>query len=147
MMADYQMTFSGNLAADPELRFTQSGKAIANLRVAVSCSRKIGDEWDDRTAWESVTVFDRMAENVAESLHKGDRVTIVGRRAVDKWQDRESGEDRTKDTVLADEVAVSLKRATVGAVARNEKSNGGGGQSRPSQGQSRARQEHDEEPF
>ena len=108
------LTIVGNLTADPELRFTASGKAVAKLRVAVSERRKAADgTWEDgdSTFW-AVTVWDRLAEHAGDSLAKGQRVIVVGRVASRTWETKE-GEKRTDYEITADAVGPDLKWATV----------------------------------
>ena len=108
------ITVVGNLTADPELRFTASGKAVAKLRVAASERRKGADgTWEDgeATYW-SVTVWDRLAEHVADSLVRGQRVIAVGRVASRTWETRE-GDKRTDYEITADAVGPDLKWDTV----------------------------------
>jgi len=104
----------GNLTADPELRFTASGKAVASLRVAVSERMKDSDgTWKDgdATFWK-VTVWDRLAEHVGDSLAKGQRVIAVGRVSSRTYETRE-GEKRTDYEITADAVGPDLKWDTV----------------------------------
>jgi single-strand DNA-binding protein len=104
----------GNLTADPELRFTASGKAVASLRVAVSERIKDTDgTWKDgdATFWK-VTVWDRLAEHVGDSLAKGQRVIAVGRVSSRTYETRE-GEKRTDYEITADAVGPDLKWDTV----------------------------------
>lgn len=107
-MALPRMTVSGRLAADPELKFTQSGKAVTRIRVVASDRVKVGDEWKDGdTLWISVTCWDRLAENVAESTKKGDLVIVTGRLLTEEWTDRE-GNKRSAITMKADSVGADL---------------------------------------
>src|SRR4051794_35756030 len=77
-----QIHLTGNLAFDPKLRYTPNGTAVVDLRVATTPRRKVGEEWvDGETLWFDVSVWKQFAENVAQSLHKGDRVTVSGRLA------------------------------------------------------------------
>lgn len=73
-------TISGNLGADPELRFTKSGVAFLKLRVAVTDRKKQADgTWaDGDTLWMDVSAWNNLAENAAESLTKGSRVVVTG---------------------------------------------------------------------
>ena len=105
----------GNLTADPELRFTQSGKPVASLTVAVN--RKKGD--DEHTSFIDVTAWDSLAENVSESLQKGDRVVVTGRLEQRSWETPE-GDRRSKLEVVADEIGPSLRWATA-SVQKNER--------------------------
>lgn len=104
------LTFTGNLAGDPELRFTSAGKAVAKFTVMTSRRKKNpAGEWEDTdvTAWP-VTAWDRLGENVAESLTKGVTVTVTGYAATNSWTDKE-GQQRSRVEVTATDVAVSLK--------------------------------------
>jgi single-strand DNA-binding protein len=118
----------GNLTADPELRFTASGKAVASLRVAVSERRKAADgSWEDgdATFWK-VTAWDGLAEHIGDSLAKGQRVIAIGRVSSRSYETRE-GEKRTDYEITADAVGPDLKWATV----KVEKAGKGGGNATP----------------
>lgn len=112
------ITITGNLAADPELRFTPSGKAVAGFTVVENIRhRNDAGEWvDGQPNYFDVDVWELDAENVAESLEKGNRVIVTGIVRTEKWE--KDGQTRTKQKIRADEVAVSLKWA----VAKPEKS-------------------------
>lgn len=124
------VTIAGNLTRDPELRFTPSGDPVVNLSVAVTPRVKKGDEWaDGETAFYNVAAWRKEAENVAESLHKGDRVIVTGTLRVRAYET--DGMKRTSMEVDADEVGASLAWATA-AITRNLKAaNGQGGASAP----------------
>jgi len=81
------ITVTGNLAADPELRYTGKGKAVSNFTVMTSRRVQQGDDWVDMdtTGWR-VTAWDVMAEHVAESLRKGDPVIVQGWAAEKTWE-------------------------------------------------------------
>lgn len=105
---------SGNLAADPELKFTKDGKAVATFTVMTSRSRKTENgDWEslDVTGWRC-TAWERLAEHVAESLVKGSPVVVMGRAAWREWA-KEDGSKGGAMQVTADTVAVDLKRAPV----------------------------------
>jgi single-strand DNA-binding protein len=111
-MADTHVTLVGNLTDDPELRFTPSGAAVANFRLAVTPRVKDGDGWRDGDAsFFRVAVWRQLAENVAESCRKGDRVMVAGSLRVNQWGTPE-GEKRSTVEVQADEVGPSLRWAT-----------------------------------
>lgn len=106
-----QVTMEARLVADPELRFSTSGIAIGSLRL-VSSSRKKNDagEWvDDKTCWIDATCFRQIAENVAESLRKGDMVLVQGKLETQEWEDRESGAKRSKISLVVDEIGPTLR--------------------------------------
>lgn len=107
-----QVTMVGTVVADPELRFTPAGAAVANFRVASNKRFKRGDEWvDGPTTYLTVNAWRQMAENVAETLQQGTRVVVTGELNQRSYDDRE-GNKRYVYEVTADEVAVSLRWAT-----------------------------------
>jgi len=94
----------GNLGADPEVRDTNSGSKVANLRVATTDRRRDQDgNWNEHTEWHRVVCFGRTADNVGKYLSKGRQVYIEGRIQTQKWQDRE-GKDRWSTEVVANTV-------------------------------------------
>lgn len=132
MAGETIITLVGNLTADPELRFTPSGAAVANFTVA-STPRTFDrqtSEWKDGDAmFLNCSVWRQAAENVAESLTKGMRVVVQGRLKSRSYETRE-GERRTVFEVEVDEVGPSLRYASA-KVSRNSGggnySGGGGG--------------------
>lgn len=109
-MSDNTLTITGNLPDAPELRFTQSGIAVASFTVMQTKREKQGDQYvDGAKNGLRVTVWRDMAENVAESLVKGSRVTVTGRLEPQNWQDRETGANRYGWELVADDVAASLR--------------------------------------
>jgi single-strand DNA-binding protein len=112
MAADNHTTIVGNLVDDPELRFTSSGIAVANMRVAVTQRIQQDGEWrDGDTSFLKVNVWRGQAEHLADSLSKGDRVMVTGRLRQRTWETPE-GEKRSVTEIEADEVGASLKFAT-----------------------------------
>src|SRR5690349_21355013 len=128
MAGETTITVIGNLVDDPELRFTPSGAAVANFRIA-STPRTFDrqtNEWKDGDAlFLSCSVWRQAAENVAESLQKGMRVVVQGRLKSRQYETRE-GEKRTVFEIEVEEVGPSLKYATA-KVTRAQRSGGGGG--------------------
>jgi single-strand DNA-binding protein len=108
------VTFEGNLADDPQVRFTGSGKQVTELTVLVSQRRQNNDgEWVDGEPTRLVVrAFKTLAENIVESLAKGDRVVVLGTVITEAWTDKQTGEKRTAQRVLADIVGPSLRWAT-----------------------------------
>ncbi len=131
MAGDTQITVVGNLVADPELRFTPSGAAVASFRVA-STPRffdKQSNEWrDGESLFVTCNVWRQYAENVAESLNKGMRVVVVGRLRQRSYETRE-GERRQVIEMEVDDVGPALRNATaqVSRISRDGGYNGGGG--------------------
>lgn len=91
----------GNLGADPEVRYTQSGTAVASFRIATSERRKGQDgQMQEQTEWHSIVAWDKLAEICREYLHKGMRVYIEGKLQTRKWQDKD-GHDRWTTEIVA----------------------------------------------
>jgi single-strand DNA-binding protein len=112
MAADNHTTIVGNLVDDPELRFTNTGIPVANLRVAVTQRIQQDGEWHDGdTSFLRVNVWRGQAEHLADSLAKGDRVMVTGRLRQRSWETPE-GEKRSVTEIEAEEVGASLKWAT-----------------------------------
>lgn len=127
MAMDNSVTITGNAGREPELRFTPSGQPVANFGVAVSrrWQNRQTQEWEEATSWIDVTAWGQLAENVAETVGRGTRVTVTGRLDQRSWETPE-GDKRSKVEIVADDVAISLKWATA-SVQRNERPEGGGG--------------------
>jgi single-strand DNA-binding protein len=146
---DVQMTIVGNLVADPELRFTANGQAVANFRVASTPRYKdqqTGEWKDGEGVFLTCNVWRQAAENCAESLQRGMRVIVQGRLKQRSYETRE-GEKRTVFEVEVDEVGPSLRNATA-KVEKAQRSGGGFGQGQPSRpdqyaGQGQAQPAHD----
>lgn len=128
MAGETVITLVGNLVADPELRFTPSGAAVANFRVASTprtFDRQSGEWRDGEALFLSCSVWREMAENVAESLTRGMRVVVTGRLKSRSYETKE-GEKRTVMEMEVDEIGPSLRYATA-KVARTQRGGGGGG--------------------
>ena len=148
MAGETVITVVGNLVDDPELRFTPSGAAVANFRIA-STPRTFDrqtNEWKDGEAlFLSCSVWRQAAENVAESLQKGMRVVVQGRLKSRQYETRE-GEKRTVFEIDVDEVGPSLKYATA-KVTRTTRSGGGGGYNAPQGGGGGGGQQQADDPW
>lgn len=123
------VTLVGNLTRDPELRFTPSGQATSSFGLAVNRrwqDRQSG-EWQEVTSFFNVVAWREMAENVSESLSKGDRVVVTGRLEQRSWE-TEQGERRSVVEVVADEVGPSLRWATA-EIVKNARRSGEGSSS------------------
>ena len=95
----------GNLGNDPDIRYTASGAAVANISLATAESWRDKDsgEQQERTEWHRVVFFGRLAEIVGEYLRKGSQVYVEGRLQTRKWQDKE-GNDRYTTEIVANEM-------------------------------------------
>ena len=129
MAGETPITVIGNLTADPELRFTPSGAAVANFTVASTPRTfdKQTNEWKDGEAlFLNCSVWRQAAENAAESLVRGMRVIVSGRLKARSYETRE-GEKRTVFEIDVDEVGPSLKYATAKVQKTTRQGGGGGG--------------------
>ncbi len=107
------ITIRGRLGADPEMRFSPSGMAVANLRVVSNGRKNVNGTWEDvDTTWWRVTCFKTLAENVCESLTKGALVIVTGTVKSREWEDQKTGEKRSAFEVTADDIGPSLTRVT-----------------------------------
>jgi single-strand DNA-binding protein len=129
MAGETVITVVGNLTADPELRFTPSGAAVASFTVA-STPRTFDrqtNEWKDGEAlFLRCSIWRQAAENVAETLQRGMRVIVQGRLQQRSFETRE-GEKRTVIEMQVDEVGPSLRYATAKVNRTQRGSSGGGG--------------------
>ena len=90
----------GNLGVDPEIRYTQSGTPVANLRIATNETwTDKGGQRQERTEWHRVVVFGRTAENVGKYLTKGRQVFVEGRIQTKEWEDRDGNKRYTTEIV------------------------------------------------
>lgn len=113
MSGETVITIVGNLTADPELRWTQSGSPVASFTIAStprSFDRQSGEWKDGETLFMRCTAWREMAENIAESLRKRMRTVVRGRLVQRSFETRE-GDRRTVVELQADEVAASLRHA------------------------------------
>lgn len=118
----------GNLGRDPEVRYTPSGAAVCNLRIATTRTWKNKDSGEkmEETEWHSVVLYDRQAEIAGEYLKKGRPVFIEGRLKTRKWQDKE-GADRYTTEIVADSMQLLGGREGMGGGAGGGDEEGGGG--------------------
>lgn len=151
MSSSNTITIVGNATRDPELRFTTSGQARASFGVAVSrrWQNRQTNEWEESTSFFNVNCWRELAENVAESIHKGARVIVTGRLEQRSWE-TDTGEKRSVVEIEADEIAPSLRYASA-QVTRNERRDPGGPPPPPNLTGSRTPEakyaSYDEEPF
>ncbi|NKY05932.1 single-stranded DNA-binding protein, partial [Cellulomonas hominis] len=130
MAGDTVITVIGNLTADPELRFTPAGAAVANFTVASTPRTydRQSNEWKDGdTLFLRCSIWREAAENAAESLTKGTRVIVQGRLIQRTYETRE-GEKRTVYELEVDEVGPSLRYASAKVTRKASNGNGGNGQ-------------------
>jgi single-strand DNA-binding protein len=126
-MAGNNITIVGNVTRDPELRFTASGQATATFGIAVNrrWQNRQTNEWEEAVSFFNVVTWRELAENAAESLHKGTRVLVSGRLEQRSWETPD-GEKKTVVDIVADEVGPSLRWASA-QIVRNERRGAEGG--------------------
>jgi single-strand DNA-binding protein len=95
------VALTGNLTRDPELRETNGGTPVANLRIAVNDRRKNGEQWEDVPMYFDVTIWGGFGKYQAENLHKGDGVAVQGRLNWREFTDKD-GNNRQAVSVIAD---------------------------------------------
>ena len=113
-MGDIVSTVIGNLTKDPELRFTPQGKAVCSLTIACSTRKKdpLSSEWvDGDTTFVNATVWGKYAENVAESIVKGNKVMALGRFKQRSYENKEGAKVTVMDFEIED-IGATLRNAT-----------------------------------
>jgi single-strand DNA-binding protein len=155
MATDNSVTLAGNVTRDPELAFTPNG--AVNVKFGLAVSRKwqnrTTQEWEEETSFFNVVAWNALADNIAETISKGQRVLVVGRVDVRTWE-KSDGTRGTSVDLVADDIGPSLKWATA-EVTKAEKRQGssGGGQQNASPRQPKPPRQApapsygDEEPF
>lgn len=106
----------GNLGKDPEVRYTPSGLAVANITIATSegWKDKQSGEMQEKTEWHRVVFYQRLAEIAGEYLRKGSKVYIEGRLQTRKWQDKNTGQDRYTTEIIANEMQMLDSKGSSG---------------------------------
>ena len=146
-MASNNITVVGNVTRDPELRYTQSGKATVNVGIAVNRRYQVNGEWQEQTSYMNVVAWDQLAENIAASLNKGTRVLVTGRLDIREYTDRE-GAKRTAVDIVADEIGPTLRWATATVERTPGRGDGGSAPRSNNRGGSAPEPDYgDEEPF
>jgi single-strand DNA-binding protein len=113
-------TLVGNVTRDPELKFTNAGAAVVGFGLAVNRRWQDGTgEWQEEVSFFDVVAWRELAENIGDSIAKGDRVVVVGRLQQRTWEN-DDGDKRSKVEVVADDVGPSLRWA-VAEVTKKER--------------------------
>ena len=130
MAIDNTVTVTGNATREPELRYTPSGQSVASFGLAVNrrWQNRQTQEWEESTSFFDVTCWSQLAENAAETVGRGTRVTVTGRLDQRSWENQD-GDKRSKVEIVADDVAVSLRWATANVTKNERSADGGGGRS------------------
>jgi single-strand DNA-binding protein len=128
MAGEVNVTIVGNLADDPELRYTQGGVAVVSVRVGSTprTFNRTTSAWEDgETVWVRCTAWREVAENVAQSLTKGTRVVVTGRLKAPSAYQSAQGEARASLELEIEEIGPSLRYATA-AISRRAREAGAG---------------------
>lgn len=139
-----KITVVANLVKDPEIRYTQNGKAVVSLRLADTprALNPVTNEWEDGTTlWLTAVAWDSLAENAAASLAKGMKVVVTGSLTQRNYKTKD-GEDRIELEIKAEEISPSLRYATA-TVTKKTSNKAAGGSSAPAA----AVEESADEPF
>jgi single-strand DNA-binding protein len=117
---------TGNLTNDPVLRQTKTGSSLLSVGLAVTRRwRDKQDNWEEQTSFFDITAWGELADNMASSLNKGNKVIVVGRLEQQEWTDKNDGSTKKKVVVVADDVAISLRKATVDSISKTGANQGG----------------------
>jgi single-strand DNA-binding protein len=97
----------GNLGKDPEVKYTPSGVAVAKFSLATNERYKDkSGEWQDRTEWHNIVVWQKLAEIVGEYVKKGSKIYIEGRLQTSSWEDKQSGEKKYRTEIIAHDLVL-----------------------------------------
>jgi single-strand DNA-binding protein len=127
-----KMMIIGNLGADPELRYTPSGKAVTELRVAVNNNQRGADgEWVEETLWFRVSVWEQAAERLAEQLRKGNKIFAEGQLRVREYESRDGEKRQSLELVFARVVNLERRPRDEGSEGQYGGSSGSYGDAPP----------------
>ncbi len=116
-----QLTITGNLTRDPELRSLQSGTAVCNIRIAHNDRRKVNGEWTDVAQYFDVTIWSGMGEWIANNLAKGAKVVVAGRLNWREYEDKDGNKRQAVD-ITANSVVPVPKNGTTAPPAEDVQS-------------------------
>lgn len=119
------ITQVGNLTRDPEVKFLSSGNATVKFGIAVSRRFQKNGEWQEQTSFFDVTAYGSLAENIGNTLMKGNKVVVTGRLEQRSWETPD-GDKRSAIEIVADEVGAALSFATAQVTKNQPKSDRGG---------------------
>lgn len=123
------ITIAGNVTYDPELRQTREGKAVVNLTVAVNprAYDQATKEWKDgEPVFYKASAFANLAEHIAGSISKGNRVILHGNMKTNKWADKDSGIEKSENVIMIDDIGLSLQFTNAQVVRQAPNSQGAG---------------------
>ncbi|WP_366760211.1 single-stranded DNA-binding protein [uncultured Thiodictyon sp.] len=123
----------GNLGAEPDVRYMQSGDAVANVSLATSESwkDKTTGETQERTEWHRVVFFGKLAEIVKQYLHKGSKIYVEGQLRTKKWQDKEGQDRYTTEVIVSMGGTMQMLDGRPASESETQSTNRAGTQQRP----------------
>jgi len=115
----------GNLGKDPEVKYTPSGTPVAKLTLATNERFKDKDgQWQDRTEWHNIVLWQRLAEIAGEYLKKGSKVYIEGKLQTRSWEDKQTNQKRYMTEVVANDIVLLSGRSEGGEFSRGAAAGG-----------------------
>jgi single-strand DNA-binding protein len=115
----------GNLGKDPEIKYTPQGTPVAKLTLATNERYKDkSGEWQDRTEWHNIVLWQRLAEIAGEYLKKGGKVYIEGRLQTRSWDDKQTNQKRYMTEIVANDLVLLGGRGEVGEFSRGAAASG-----------------------
>ena len=118
----------GNLGKDPEVKYTPSGTAVAKITVATNERFKDKEgQWQDRTEWHNVVLWQRLAEIAGEYLKKGGKVYIEGKLQTRSWEDKQSGQKKYMTEIVANDLVLLGGRGEASGDSGGYSRSAGGG--------------------
>jgi single-strand DNA-binding protein len=115
----------GNLGKDPEVKYTPSGTAVAKITVATNERFKDKEgQWQDRTEWHNVVLWQRLAEIAGEYLKKGSKVYIEGKLQTRSWEDKQTNQKKYMTEIVANDIVLLSSRGEGGEHSRGAAASG-----------------------
>lgn len=114
----------GNLGKDPEIKYTPQGTAVA--KIAIATNERFKDksgEWQDRTEWHNVVLWQRLAEIAGEYLKKGGKVYVEGRLQTRSWDDKQTGQKKYMTEIVASDIILLGGRGEGGEFSGGSRGN------------------------
>ena len=104
------VTLTGGIPRDAEMKYTGGGMAIASFSIAVTDSRKVGDQWQDESYYFDCSLFGKRADALGSKLVKGTQLTITGKLRQEKWE--KDGQKHSKVAIIVDDVVLHQRAAS-----------------------------------
>ncbi len=139
----------GRLGADPEVKYTPSGMAVAQLSLATNRKAKNPEtgDWEDKTEWHRVVFFDKKAEAIGQYVKKGHELYTEGRLQTRKWQDKDGNDKYTTEIIAYDFSFVGSKSSSSDNDFQNQNNNNEKFKQKDELSQDPSPQQEDEIPF